>query len=44
MVDWVIIRLDLKIVSVQDLDHELRELIWVNLSFDLIKKNEMILF
>jgi hypothetical protein len=37
MVDWVIIRLDLKIVSVQDLDHELRELIWVNLSFDLIK-------
>jgi len=32
MVDWVIIRLDLKIVSVQDLEHELRELIWVNLS------------
>jgi hypothetical protein len=41
MVDWVTIRLDLKIVSVQglrhELSHELRELIWINLSFDLIK-------
>jgi hypothetical protein len=37
MVDWVTIRLDLKIVSVQGLRHELRELIWINLSFDLIK-------